>query len=104
MYLGEEICGSPLTADSPGAIHQDLLVPEQVQVLVNVFWEVTELPDVGSQALTELALGSEGSENRSFITTTPTINLFFNSVIWDPFLFILSLPLPLGNITLAYLY
>ena len=64
MYLGEEICGGPLTADTPGAIHQNLLVPEQVEVLVNIFWEVAELPDVGSQALTELALGSGESSNR----------------------------------------
>lgn len=46
--LGPQVGGGSLTADPPGAVHQNSFVPEQVQILVHVVGEVTELSDVWS--------------------------------------------------------
>jgi hypothetical protein len=45
-HLGSEVCGTPLTANAPSAVHQHPLLPENVKVFVNVAREVTEFPDV----------------------------------------------------------
>lgn len=68
-HLGEEVGRRPLTADPSGAVHQHLLVSEQVQVLVNVSREVAEFTDVGGQAAGEPSLG--GHEGRTLARQKP---------------------------------
>lgn len=70
-HFGDEVGRRTLTADPPGAVHQHLLVSEQVQVLVNIIREVTEFPDVWGQAMLKLALG--GQEK----------HIFGNTVLWN---------------------
>lgn len=55
-YLGAQVGGATLTADPTCAVHQDLLVSEELEVLVHVVREVAELTDIWGQALGELAL------------------------------------------------
>lgn len=55
-YFRPEIGWSTLTANPSCAVHQDLLVPEQFEVLVNIVWEVAELSDVRGQATGKLPL------------------------------------------------
>lgn len=55
-YFGAEVGGATLTADPSCAVHQNLLVSEQLKVLVHVVWEVAELTDIWRQALSELPL------------------------------------------------
>lgn len=60
-HFGDEVGRCTLTADSSGAVHQHLLVSEEVQVLINIIREITEFTDVWGQAMCELPLG--GQEN-----------------------------------------
>lgn len=60
-YFRAEVGRAALTADPSCAVHQDLLVSEQFEVLVDVVGEVTELTDVRGQTPSKLAL--EGKNN-----------------------------------------
>lgn len=55
-YFGAEVGRAALTADPSCAVHQDPLVSEQFEVLVDVVWEVTEFTYVWGQTLSKLSL------------------------------------------------
>lgn len=61
-YFGAEVGGATLTADPSCAVHQNLLVSEQLKVLVHVVWEVAELTDIWRQALSELPLKAKNQQ------------------------------------------
>lgn len=60
-YFRAEVGRATLAADPSRAVHQDLLVSEQLKVLVDVVREVAELTDVWGQTLRKLPL--EGKNN-----------------------------------------
>lgn len=55
-YFGAKVGRATFTADPSCAVHQDLLVSEQLQVLVHVVRKVAEFTDVRSQTMTKLSL------------------------------------------------
>ena len=61
-YFRAEVCGATLAADPPCAVHENLFVAEQLQVLVHVVREVAEFTDVRGKTLGELPLGGVKSQ------------------------------------------
>lgn len=55
-YFRAEVSRGAFTADPSCAVHQDLLVSEQFEVLVNVVREVAEFTDVWGQTPSKLSL------------------------------------------------
>lgn len=82
-YFGAEVGGATLTADPSCAVHQNLLVSEQLKVLVHVVWEVAELTDIWRQALSELPLKAK---KPAIINCNSLCTLLYNSTTSIPLL------------------